>query len=140
MTVRNDFTTALGISAAGLAAEGARLRVIAENLANANTTATTPGGEPYRRQIATFKETLDKELGVKTVAAGDVVKDMSDLPSKFDPTHPAADANGYIKTPNVKPMVEMMDMRQAQRAYEANLTAIEASKAMASRTLDIIRS
>lgn len=129
----------LKIAAAGMKAQSDRLRVVAENIANADSTATTPGGEPYRRQVVLFKNVLDKELGIKTVQVVQRTQDNSEFQKRFDPTHPAADEQGYVLTPNVNPIVEMMDMREARRGYEANLSMVEISKAMLIRTLELIR-
>jgi flagellar basal-body rod protein FlgC len=133
------FEKSLILSAAGLKAQGDRLRVIAENLANSKSAADTPGGDPYQRRIVTFKNVLDRENGINTVKVDQVRKDPSDFPLKYDPTHPGANAQGYVKMPNVNSLVELMDMREAQRSYEANLNMIEVSKSMLARTLDLLR-
>lgn len=129
----------LHIAAAGLRAQGDRLRVISENIANADSTAREPGQDPYRRKLVTFKSALDESLGVNTVRVGDRTTDKSDFNRKFAPNHPAADAQGYILTSNVNPIVEMMDMREARRGYEANLSVVETTRSMLQRTLDILR-
>jgi flagellar basal-body rod protein FlgC len=134
-----DLFKTLRISAAGLKAEGERMRVVAENLANADTISDKPGGEPYRRKLVTFKNTLDRVLGAKLVKVGGIVTDKSDFDKKYDPGNPAADAQGYVLTSNVKPLLEMMDMREAQRSYEANLSVVEASRTMLLRTIDVLR-
>lgn len=133
------FEKSLILSAAGLKAQGDRLRVIAENLANSKSAADTPGGDPYQRRIVTFKNVLDRENGINTVKVDQVRKDPSDFPLKYDPTHPGANEQGYVKMPNVNSLVELMDMREAQRSYEANLNMIEVSKSMLARTLDLLR-
>lgn len=129
----------LQISAAGMRAQGDRLRVVAENIANSDSTATTPGGDPYRRKVVVFQNVLNKELGVQTVKIGARTLDPSPFQRKYDPSHPAADAQGYVLYPNVNPIVEMMDMREARRGYEANLNVIEVSKAMLSQTLNLLK-
>lgn len=134
-----DLITSMKLAAAGLKAQTGRMRVISENLANADSTATTPGGEPYRRRIPTFRQVFDSELGMKVVKTGRVMTDKSDFGKRIDPGHPAADANGYVQTPNVNSLVESMDLREAQRSYEANLNVIGASRRMLARTLDILR-
>lgn len=134
-----DFDRAVKIAASGLSAQSGRMRIIAENLANADSTARSPGGDPYRRRVPTFKSMLDKELGAETVKLGRVVDDPTAFRSRYEPGHPAADANGYVKYPNVDPLVEMVDMRQAQRSYEANLNVITATRRMFLKTLDILR-
>ena len=126
------------ISAAGLRAQSRRMRVIAENLANANSMPSAPGGEPYRRKVLTFQNMLDRQLGVSLVKVGRVDVDRSDFPMKYDPGHPAADRSGYVQLPNVNGLIEIMDMRQAQRSYEANLKTIEAARDMLKRTIDIL--
>ncbi len=128
------------ISASGMRAQGQRLRVLSENLANANTLPLSPNEDPYRRKIITFRSELDKATGAEMVKVRRIGVDRSDFGMKYDPDHPGADANGYVRTPNVNSLIEMMDMKEAQRSYEANLNVIEASKAMLMRTIDILRS
>jgi len=130
---------ALKIAAAGMKAQGDRLRVIAENVANSDSTSNVPGGAPYRRKLIVFQNILDRELGVETVKIAKRTFDMSEFRKKYDPTHPAADEQGYVLFPNVSTIVEMMDMREARRGYEANINVIEVSKAMLSRTLELLR-
>ncbi len=126
----------MAVAASALKAQQARMRIIAENLANSDSTAKTKGGDPYRRQTPVFTSApIDGATGVKLAQ---VVPDNSDFTLEFDPSHPAADANGYVKRPNVNPLIETMDMRDAQRAYEANLNIIETSRAMTEKTLDIL--
>jgi flagellar basal-body rod protein FlgC len=130
---------AMQISAAGMRAQGQRLRVISENLANADSTAQTPGGEPYRRKIMTFKNVLDRSINADMVRVNKIMPDSKDFELKYDPSHPAANAEGYVLRPNVKSLLAMSDMREAQRSYEANLSVIETSKAMLSRTIGLLR-
>lgn len=134
-----QLSDSLKIAASGMKAQGDRLRVVAENIANADSTGSAPGAEPYRRKIVVFKNMLDKEMGIETVKVAKRTFDMSDFKKKFDPSHPAADEQGYVLMPNVSTIVEMMDMREARRGYEANLGVIEVSKAMLTRTLDLLR-
>jgi flagellar basal-body rod protein FlgC len=134
-----DLMESLMISAAGMRAQGQRLRVVAENLANADSVSEVPGGDPYRRKTISFKNQLDRELGLETVQVGKVGEDPSDFRMKYDPGNPAADAKGYVKLPNVNSLIEMSDMREAQRSYEANLRAIEVARSMLQRTIDLIR-
>lgn len=134
-----DLMQSIKIAASGLRAQTGRMRIIAENLANANSTAQTPDGQPYRRKIPTFKEALDRDVGASIVKMGPVRLDRSDFSQRHEPGHPAADANGYVKLPNVNTLVETMDMREAQRSYEANLNVINATRRMLSRTIDILR-
>ena len=134
-----DLVKALNVSASGLKAQGTRLRVIAENIANADSTAQRPGAEPYRRRVVTFGNVLDRELGAQTVRVDDIVPDRSDFRRRFEPGHPAADDKGYVLTPNVNSLLEVADMREAQRSYEANLKVIQSSRAMLQQTIDILR-
>jgi flagellar basal-body rod protein FlgC len=134
-----DLVDALHISAAGMKTQGSRLRLIAENMANADSLGKTEGADPYRRKVMTFKNTLDRTLGIETVKVDRVMGDPSEFEMSFQPDHPAADARGYVKLPNVNTLIELSDMREAQRSYEANLKVIEASRTMLTRTIDILR-
>jgi flagellar basal-body rod protein FlgC len=134
-----DLEKSLQASFAGMNAQGTRLRVIAENLANADSAAQTPGGEPYRRKVVTFKSMLDKSTGATTVKVARIVAGGGEFERRFDPSNPGADAEGYVLMPNVNPLLELMDMREAQRSYQANLDTIDAAKAMISRTIDLLR-
>ena len=116
------------------------MRTIAENLANAESLPQTPGAEPYRRKMLTFKNVLDRTTGANLVRADRLTQDKSEFQKRFDPNHPGADAEGYVMAPNVNSLIEVMDMRQAQRSYEANLSVIEVSKTMILRTIDLLRS
>jgi flagellar basal-body rod protein FlgC len=127
------------IAAAGMKAQDDRLRIIAENLANADSTGEAPGVEPYRRKTVQFKNVLDKELGMEVVKISKRGYDTSDFRKKFDPSHPAADQDGYVLYPNVDPIIEMMDMQEARRTYEANLNVVQVSKAMLAQTIDLLR-
>jgi flagellar basal-body rod protein FlgC len=135
-----DFLKSIAIAATGLRAQSGRMRIIAENIANADSTAQQPGGDPYRRRIPTFRAEVDRALQASVVGLGRVRPDTAEFRSKYEPGHPAADANGYVKYPNVNPLIEMTDMREAQRSYEANLNVIGATRRMIQRTLDILRS
>jgi flagellar basal-body rod protein FlgC len=134
-----DFLKSIAIAASGLRAQAGRMRVISENLANADSTAQRPGADPFRRKIATFRSEIDRALDARTVGLGRVHTDPSDFRLKHEPGHPAADANGNVKYPNVTPMIEMHDMREAQRSYEANINVIGATRRMIQRTLDILK-
>ncbi len=129
---------AMAQAAKGMKAQGVRMRIISENLANADTTAKTPGGDPYRRKTVTFKNILDKATGNKVVNIDKIRQDNTEFALKFDPSHPGADKNGYVKQSNVNPLIEMMDMREAQRSYEANLGVIDIARNMLMRTLDLL--
>tara|TARA_R110000787_G_scaffold10590_4_gene35829 strand:+ start:735 stop:1145 length:411 start_codon:yes stop_codon:yes gene_type:complete len=134
-----DLMKSIKISAAGMKVQGVRLKVIAENLANADSMSPVKGGDPYRRQIVTFENALDKTIKADLVRVRSIEHDLSEFRKEYDPGHPAADETGYIKFPNVNALVEMMDMREAQRSYEANLRIIDVSKRMLSRTVDLLR-
>src|SRR6185295_18644558 len=134
-----DFARSMSIATSGLRAQAGRMRVISENIANADSTAPTVGGEPYRRKVPTFSSALDRSLDARTVTLGKVRIDRSDFRVKHEPGNPAADANGHAKYPNVNPLIEMTDMREAQRSYEANLNIISATRRMIQRTLDILK-
>jgi flagellar basal-body rod protein FlgC len=134
-----DFLKSIAIAASGLRAQAGRMRVISENIANADSTAARAGADPYRRKIPTFRSEMDRALDAQTVAMGRIRTDRSDFRTKYEPGHPSADANGYVKYPNVNSLVEMMDMREAQRSYESNLNVIGATRRMIQRTLEILR-
>ena len=125
------------IAASALRAQQARMRIIAENMANANSTSATAGGDPYRRQVPVF--TPSKVQSWQGVKMDKVEPDQSAFKTEYDPGHPSADAQGYVKLPNVNSLVEALDMREAQRAYEANLNVIETARAMEMRTLDLLK-
>lgn len=129
----------LFIAASGLQAQGQRLQTVAENIANSDSTGRAPDELPYRRKTISFKNVLDEQLGVEKVTVGRRGTDKSEFPMKYMPGHPAANADGYVKMPNVNTIVEMMDMREARRGYEANLSVVESTRAMLQRTLDILR-
>lgn len=135
----DDLLRTLRISAAGMKAQGTRLRVISENVANADSLPTQPGGLPYRRKVVTFRNQLDQAIGVNTVSVDRINTDRSEFQQRYDPSHPAADANGYVLAPNISTLVEMTDMREAQRSYEANLNVIKSSKTMLQDTIGLMR-
>jgi len=135
--VKPPANPAMAVAASALRAQQARMRVIAENLANADSTSRTAGGDPYRRQVPVFEpQTTDGAQGVRLAR---VMRDQSDFKTEYAPGHPGADAKGYLKLPNVDPLVEALDMREAQRAYEANLSVIETARAMDLRILDLLK-
>ncbi len=134
-----DMDAALKIAASGMQAQAARLRVVAENIANADSTGSAPGAPAYRRRVVTFADRLDAASGVSTVAVARVSEAAGAAPLKYDPSHPAADARGYVKMPNVDPFVESMDMRAAERGYAANVAVVQATRGILSRTLDLLR-
>ena len=134
-----NLSNTIGISASGMDAQAQRLRIVAENLANQDTTGSTPGADPYRRKTITFAEHVDNDTDHSTVDVQEIGRDMSDFQTKYDPSHPAANAQGYVKISNVDSMVEMMDMREAERSYEANLNTMQSTRTMLSRTLDLLK-
>src|ERR1700739_733424 len=134
------FPRSMGIAASGLRAQAGRMRVISENIANADSTAPTAGGDPYRRKVPTFSSELDRTLDARVVAMGKIRPDQTAFRVKHEPSNPAADAAGNVKYPNVNPLIEMTDMRDAQRSYEANLNVISATRRMISLTLNILKS
>ena len=135
----SDFLSSLRIAATGLHAQNARMRIIAENLANADSTGKTPEEDPYRRRIPTFEAVMDAEVGGKVVEVGKIALDQSDFVSRYEPGHPAADGRGYVRYPNVNSLVETMDMREAQRSYEANLKMFDQIRQMSASLLDLLR-
>jgi flagellar basal-body rod protein FlgC len=134
-----DFVRSMGIATSGLRAQAGRMRVLSENIANADSTASSAGGDPYRRKVPTFSSQLDRTLDAKVVSLGKIKPDQTAFRVKHEPSNPAADAVGNVKYPNVNPLIEMTDMRDAQRSYEANLNIISATRRMIQRTLDILK-
>ena len=134
-----DFIKSIAIAASGLRAQAGRMRVIAENIANADSTSQEPGKDPYRRKIPTFVSEMDRTLDAQVIGLGRVRTDSSDFQLKYQPGHPAADVNGNVKYPNVNTLIEMTDMREAQRSYEANINVIGATRRMLQRTIDILK-
>jgi flagellar basal-body rod protein FlgC len=134
-----EFLKSMAIAASGLRAQAGRMRIISENIANADSTPSTPGADPYRRKVPTFQTEFDRALGVQLVELGNVQTDNSAFTLKYEPGHPSADKNGIVKYPNVNPLVEMTDMREAQRSYEANINVISATRRMLQRTIDILK-
>lgn len=134
-----DLDRALSISASGMAAQSTRLRVVAENIANRDSTGQSPGADPYRRKTVSFNSRLDRNLGAETLRVSRIGQDQRDFPERFEPGHPAADARGYVKTPNVDSLVENMDMREANRSYSANLAVLETTRGMLMRAIETLR-
>lgn len=135
----SDLSISADIAVSGMKAQSERLRIISENMANAESVGIRPGEQPYRRQVVTFKNYVDKQTGAEMVKVNSVVQDQSPFELKYAPNHPAANAEGYVAMPNVNPLVEMMDMKEAQRAYEANLTMVQTARDMNSKVLDILK-
>jgi flagellar basal-body rod protein FlgC len=135
----NELTDIFAISGSALKAQNQRMKIIAENVANANTTASAPGQKPYQRQVITFKKEFDKALGAYKVKVDGVRTDNTEFIKKFDPSHPAADAQGYILLPNVNSLIETMDMSAASRSYQANLDVIAASRTMVLKTIGLLQ-
>ncbi|NHN89215.1 flagellar basal body rod protein FlgC [Acetobacter conturbans] len=134
-----DINSTLSVSAAGMEAQSERLRVVAENIANQDTVGSSPGADPYRRKVISFENVMDKQTGASKVRVKKVGHDMSDFESRYDPGNPAADTRGYVKTPNVNTMVEVVDSHEAQRSYEANLNTFENTRTMITRTIDLLK-
>src|SRR6195952_4292006 len=134
-----DFSKSMAVAASGLRAQTDRMKVIAENIANANSTSPIKGADPYRRKIATITPNFDRELDAPLVNAGKPLADKSDFRSQYDPGNPNADKQGYVKLPNVDSLVEIMDMREAQRSYEADLTVMDSTKQMLAKTVDLLK-
>jgi flagellar basal-body rod protein FlgC len=134
-----DFLKTMAIAASGLRAQAGRMRIISENIANADSTPNAPGSNPYRRKVPSFRSEVDRALNVQLVELGKTRTDTSAFRLKYEPGHPAADKNGNVKYPNVNPLIEMTDMREAQRSYEANINVISATRRMIQRTIDILK-
>ena len=134
-----DFLKSLAIAASGLRAQAGRMRIISENIANADSTSSAPGADPYRRKIASFTSELDRSLDAQVVTLGNTQTDSSAFQVKYEPGNPSADQNGNVKYPNVNSLVEMADMREAQRSYEANINVVTATRRMIQRTIDILK-
>ncbi len=134
-----DIMNAMEISSLGMKAQGARIRVISQNVANADTAPLKPGDEPYRRKTVQFKNVMDREKGMEVLQIDKVTESKKAPKLKYMPDHPAADNNGYVQMPNVDSIIELMDMREAQRTYEANLGMVEMARSMAMRTLELLR-
>ena len=134
-----DLKSSMFVSASGMKAQGERIKLISQNIANSDSTAQTPGGEPFRRKVLTFKNYLDRGVAARVVKVDKIGSDKSDFELRYDPGHPAANSDGYVMMPNVNTMVEMADMREAQRSYEANLSVIDISRTLMMRTIQILR-
>jgi flagellar basal-body rod protein FlgC len=134
-----ELDKALRISAAGMAAQSTRLRVVAENLANRDSTGQAPGADPYRRRTVTFANRMDRAIGAQAVAVSRIGQAAGEFARRYEPSHPAADQDGYVKMPNVDSLIEVMDMREAQRSYSANLSVLETTRGMLSRTIEALR-
>jgi flagellar basal-body rod protein FlgC len=136
----DPLSAALKIASSGLEAQSTRLRIVSENIANARSTGDTPGADPYRRKTITFGEAVDRANGTKTVNIKKLGVDESKFSTEYDPNNPAADAKGVVKLPNVNMMVEMADMREANRSYDANLQTIKQSRDLISSTIELLKS
>jgi len=133
-----EFSNSMTIAASGMRVQSERMKTIAENIANADSTSPTPGGDPYRRKVSTVTTDFDRELGVSLVKSGKTVEDKSEFRSQYDPGNPNADKQGYVKLPNVDPLIEIMDMKEAQRSYEADLTVMTSTKEMMSQAVGLL--
>ena len=134
-----NLSVSADIAVSGMKAQSERLRIISENMANADSIGIRPGEDPYRRQVVTFKDYIDKETGAKMVKVDKVVPDESQFTLKYDPNNPAANAEGYVAMPNVNPLIEMMDLKEAQRSYDANLSMMQTARDMNSKVLDLLK-
>lgn len=135
----DDLRAAVLSSVSAIRTQSNRIRIVSENLANAGTTATTPGGEPYRRKTISFREELDRSSGAHLVQVGEIRRDRTPFQVRHDPGHPAADENGNVRLPNVNPLIEMADLREAHRSYEASLQVVRQSREMTSDLIDLLR-
>ena len=133
-------STAIKVAASGLNAESTRLRVVSENVANSQSTSEVPGGDPFQRKLVTFGSELDRASNAQSVSVNSIDSDPSEFPVVHDPSHPAADANGFVKLPNVNMLVEMADMREANRSYQANLEVLKQARELISMTIELMRS
>lgn len=135
-----DLMDSMAISASGMKAQSVRMKVASENIANANSIIGKDGTDPYKRQIVNFQTVLDQQSGVANVEVSSVVEDTKQ-PFKYlyEPNHPMADKNGLIKMPNISTLKEKTDLKDAARAYEANMSAIETAKSMMTRSLDLLK-
>jgi flagellar basal-body rod protein FlgC len=127
------------IAASGLEAQSLRMRVVSENMANADSTGKTPGAKPFTRKTVSFNTELDEKLGVNLVRVDRIGLDERPFRVEYDPGHPAADENGYVKHPNVNMLVEIADMRETNRSYEANLQVMKQARELISMTIDMLR-
>ena len=135
----SELHKAMHIAASGMLAQNVRVRVISQNIANSDSLATKPGELPFRRQTVSFRNELNRALGTNTVKVHEIGVDKSAFGSRLDPGHPASDENGYVQLPNVKRMIEMVDLRAAQRSYQANLRVVDIARTMVSRTLELLK-
>lgn len=135
----DQLSAALRISGSGMQAQSNRMRIVAENLANAQSTGRTPGADAYRRKTVTFAQEMDRAMGAATVIVKTIGADKSAFAIEHDPGNPAADADGNVKMPNVNPLIELSDMRQANRTYSANVEAITQARSMLSMNIDLLR-
>ena len=135
----SNLITTADIAVSGMRAQAERLRLISENMANVDSIAETKGGEPYRRQVPVFKNYVDAANGAQMVKVEKVIKDNAPFEKKYEPNHPAADAQGYVSYPNVNPLIEMMDMKEAQRTYEANLNVMKTARDMNAIVFDLLK-
>jgi len=127
------------IAASGLSAQSMRLQIVSENLANAHATASRPGGEPYARKTISFETVLDDAVGSGELRVGAIGRDHAPFRTELDPGHPAADERGYVKLPNVNPLIELADMREANRSYQTNLQVVRQARDLISMTIDLLK-
>ena len=135
-----DIMNSIEIASSGLTAQSERLKIIAQNIANADSGPSGPGQLPYQRKTISFQNVLDREMGLEKVQVNKVGVDSAEFQKKYDPNNPAADKSGFVQMPNVNTLIEVTDMKEAKNAYQANLSVIEIAKSMIQRTLELLRS
>lgn len=135
----DSLQASLAIAGSGLEAQSARMRIVSENLANASSTGRAPGADPYQRKTVTFDAEMDRAAGAQLVKLKEIGVDRTPFRVEYDPGHPAADKTGYVKLPNVNMMIEMADMREVNRSYEANLQVVKQARSMLGMTIDLLR-
>jgi flagellar basal-body rod protein FlgC len=135
----DSLVSSIRTAGSGLEAQATRVRVVSENIANATSTSKSAGGDPYQRKTVSFMETVERDTGANIISVAGIARDLSEFSIEFDPGNPAADENGNVKLPNVNPIIEMADMREANRSYEANIQVIKQARDLISMTIDLMR-
>ncbi len=139
ITGAGSLTQAMATAASGMSTQGVRMRIATENITNAESTAATPGGDPYQRRFMTFDQRIDRATGAQLLRSGRISGDPSAFRTEYDPSHPAADERGYVKMPNISPLIEQADLREAQLSYEASIAVMQQARSLYSKTLDILK-
>jgi flagellar basal-body rod protein FlgC len=135
----DSLQASMSVASSGLEAQSTRMRIVSENLANAGATGRTAGADPYQRKTVTFDAAMDRAAGAQLVKVKDVGVDRTPFRVEYEPGHPAADKAGYVKLPNVNMLIEMADMREVNRSYEANLQVVKQVRSMLGMTVDLLR-